>query len=32
VHLTPPGLGDLIVSISALGEQRFGQLVVEGLR
>ena len=29
VHLTP---GDLIVSISALGDQRFGQLVVEGLR
>jgi hypothetical protein len=29
VHLGP---GDLIVSISALGDQRFGQLVVEGLR
>jgi hypothetical protein len=29
VHLVP---GDVIVSISALGAQRFGQLVVEGLR
>ena len=29
VHLLP---GDVIVSISALGSQRFGQLVVEGLR
>lgn len=29
VHLAP---GDVIVSISALGAQRFGQLVVEGLR
>ena len=29
VHLAP---GDVIVSISALGDQRFGQLVVEGLR
>jgi hypothetical protein len=29
VHLGP---GDLLVSISALGDQRFGQLVVEGLR
>ncbi len=29
VHLVP---GDVIVSISALGSQRFGQLVVEGLR
>ncbi len=32
VHVTQPGLGDIILSISALGEQRFGQLVVEGLR
>lgn len=29
VHLTQ---GDLIVSISSVGDQRFGQLVVEGLR
>jgi hypothetical protein len=29
VHLSP---SDVIVSISALGDQRFGQLVVEGLR
>jgi hypothetical protein len=29
VHLAP---SDVIVSISALGDQRFGQLVVEGLR
>ena len=29
VHLTQ---GDLIVSISAVGDQRFGQLIVEGLR
>lgn len=29
VHLSP---ADVIVSISALGDQRFGQLVVEGLR
>lgn len=29
VHLGP---GDLLISISALGDQRFGQLVVEGLR
>jgi hypothetical protein len=29
VHLLP---GDVIVSISALGSQRFGQLVIEGLR
>jgi hypothetical protein len=29
VHLLP---GDVIVSISALGSQRFGQLVVQGLR
>lgn len=32
VHLDHVPLGDLIVSISALGAQRFGQLVVEGLR
>ena len=32
VHLEHVPLGDLIVSISALGAQRFGQLVVEGLR
>jgi hypothetical protein len=32
VHLTPPGAADIIVSISAVGDQRFGQLVVEGLR
>jgi hypothetical protein len=32
VHLTQPGVGDIIVSISALGDLRFGQLVVEGLR
>jgi hypothetical protein len=32
VHLEDVPQGDLIVSISALGAQRFGQLVVEGLR